>query len=95
MLTELQQQKLDIEREKNHLKAKELDIKENTERTKLALTNKEMNLQNQLKVEEIADRRKAANNDPIVIKDKQPLPVLSNISSSNSNISTGLVKNFD
>ena len=95
MSTELQQQKLDIEREKNHLKAKELDIKENTERTKLALTNKEMNLQNQLKVEEIADRRKAANNDPIVIKDKQPLPVLSNISSSNSNISTGLVKNFD
>lgn len=92
---EIQRQKLEIEREKNRLKARELDIKANAEKAKLELTDKEMNLQNKLKTEEISDRRKAANAEPVIIKDKQPLPVPSGMPKINTNIPTGLVKSFD
>ncbi len=92
---EIQQQKLEIEREKNRLKARELDIKANAEKAKLELTDKEMNLQNKLKTEEISDRRKASNTEPVIIKDKQPLPVSSEMPKINTNIPTGLVKSFD
>lgn len=92
---EIQRQKLEIEREKNRLKARELDIKANAEKAKLELTDKEMNLQNKLKTEEISDRRKAANAEPVIIKDKQPLPVPSGMPKISTNIPTGLVKSFD
>ncbi|MBQ8661890.1 MAG: hypothetical protein IJ482_06170 [Alphaproteobacteria bacterium] len=92
---EIQRQKLEIEREKNRLKARELDIKANAEKAKLELTDKEMNLQNKLKTEEISDRRKAANAEPVIIKDKQPLPVPAQMPKLNTNIPTGLVKSFD
>lgn len=92
---EIQRQKLEIEREKNRLKAHELDIKANAEKAKLELTDKEMNLQNKLKTEEISDRRKAANAEPVIIKDKQPLPVPSGMPKISTNIPTGLVKSFD
>lgn len=92
---EIQEQKLEIEREKNRLKSRELDIKANAEKAKLELTDKEMNLQNKLKSEEISDRRKAANTEPVIIKDKQPLPVPEKMPKLNTNIPTGLVKSFD
>lgn len=92
---EIQEQKLEIEREKNRLKSRELDIKANAEKAKLELTDKEMNLQNKLKSEEISDRRKAANTEPVIIKDKQPLPVPAKMPKLNTNIPTGLVKSFD
>ena len=92
---EIQRQKLEIEREKNRLKARELDIKANAEKAKLELMDKEMNLQNKLKTEEISDRRKAANAEPVIIKDKQPLPVPAQMPKLNTNIPTGLVKSFD
>lgn len=90
---EIQEQKLEIEREKNRLKSRELDIKSEIEKAKLKLTDKEMNLQNKLKSEEISDRRKEVNKEPIIIKDKQPLPVKT--PKLNTNISTGLVRSFD
>lgn len=90
---EIQEQKLEIEREKNRLKSRELDIKSEIEKAKLKLTDKEMNLQNRLKSEEISDRRKEVNKEPIIIKDKQPLPV--KMPKLNTNISTGLVRSFD
>ncbi len=90
---EIQEQKLEIEREKNRLKSRELDIKSEIEKAKLKLTDKEMNLQNKLKSEEISDRRKEVNKEPIIIKDKQPLPV--KMPKLNTNISTGLVRSFD
>ncbi|MBQ7284869.1 MAG: hypothetical protein IJW72_01265 [Alphaproteobacteria bacterium] len=90
---EIQEQKLEIEREKNRLKSRELDIKSEIENAKLKLTDKEMNLQNKLKSEEISDRRKEVNKEPIIIKDKQPLPV--KMPKLNTNISTGLVRSFD
>ena len=87
---EIEHQKLEIERDKNRLKARELEIKANAEKAKLELTNKEMNLQTKLKTEEISDRRKATVAAPVVITDKQPFPV-----KTNTNITTGLVKGFD
>ena len=90
---EIQEQKLEIEREKNRLKSRELDIKSEIENAKLKLTDKEMNLQNKLKSEEISDRRKEVNKEPIIIKDKQSLPVKT--PKLNTNISTGLVRSFD
>lgn len=90
---EIQEQKLEIEREKNRLKSRELDIKSEIEKAKLKLTDKEMNLQNKLKSEEISDRRKEVNKEPIIIKDKQPLPI--KMPKLNTNISTGLVRSFD
>lgn len=55
------QKDFEIDKEKNALKARELDIKENSERTKLELINKEMDLQAVLKKKEIENKDPHAN----------------------------------
>ncbi len=91
---EIEQEKLAIEKEKNQLKARELDIKEKSEEAKVLLTEQEMKLQTGLKVQQLADERKKLvdNAEPVVIHDKQPLPVVPK--TVDANISTGFVKGF-
>ena len=50
-----------MEREKNQLKSRELDIKEFSEKAKVEQTDKEMKLQSGFKIQEIADERKKTN----------------------------------
>ncbi len=70
-----------LEREKNDLKAKELQLKEQAEQNKLYLTNKEMEMQAQLKAAQI---------------DKTPDKNTSSVSFGDNagNISSGFVKEF-
>ena len=89
---ELEQEKIMIEKEKNALKAKELEIKAHNEEAKNALTAQEMKFQAGLKIQQLADERKKYNRNPVVIHDKQPIPPRKN--DINTNISTGLVKGF-
>ena len=89
---ELEQEKIMIEKEKNALKAKELEIKAHNEEAKNALTAQEMKFQAGLKIQQLADERKKYNRNPVVIHDKQPTPPRKN--DINTNISTGLVKGF-
>lgn len=89
---ELEQEKIALEQEKNRLKARELDIKEKSEGAKLLLTEQEMKLQTGLKVQQLADERKKLNSDPVVIHDRQPMPVPTR--KVDTNITTGLVKKF-
>ncbi|MBE6445647.1 MAG: hypothetical protein E7019_06355 [Alphaproteobacteria bacterium] len=91
---EMQQQQLNIEKEKNQLKARELDIKEKAEENKANLTMQEMNFQAGLKLQQLADERKkqAKGLDPVVIKEAKPIPV--EPKKINTNISTGKVKGF-
>ena len=89
---ELEQEKIALEQEKNRLKSRELDIKEKNEDAKLSLTEREMGLQAGLKVQQLADERKKLNSDPVVIHDRQPLPVPAR--KVDTNITTGLVKKF-
>ena len=91
---QIEQDKLAIEREKNQLKSRELDIKAKSEEAKLRLTEQEMRLQSGLKVQQLSDERKkqADKSDPVVIHEKEPLPVPSK--KVDTNISTGLVKGF-
>lgn len=91
---QIERDKLAIEKEKNQLKARELDIKEKSENAKVLLTDQEMKLQNSLKIQQLADERKKIvnNREPVVIHDKQPVPVTPK--KVDANISTGLVKGF-
>lgn len=70
-----------LEREKNDLKAKELQLKEQAEQNKLYLTNKEMEMQAQLK---------AAQIDKTPDKNTFSVPFGDNA----GNISSGFVKEF-
>ena len=70
-----------LEREKNDLKAKELQLKEQAEQNKLYLTNKEMEMQARLK---------AAQIDKTPDKNTSSVPLGDNI----GNISSGFVKEF-
>lgn len=91
---QIEQEKLAIEKEKNQLKSRELDIKAKAEDAKQVLTAQEMKLQTGLKMQQIADERKklADVKQPVVIHDKQPLPVAPK--KVDTNIATGLVKRF-
>ena len=70
-----------LEREKNDLKAKELQLKEQAEQNKLYLTNKEMEMQARLK---------AAQIDKTPDKNTSSVPLGDNA----GNISSGFVKEF-
>ena len=90
---QLEQQKLNIEQEKNLLKSRELDIKEAVETAKTNLTAQEMKLQNSLKIQQLADeRKKLSQSSPVVVHDKQPIPVTPK--KVDTNIATGMVKGF-
>ena len=91
---QIKQARVEVEKEKNRLRNRELDIKERNESAKLQLTEKEMNLQTGLKVQQLADERKrqSGNSAPVVITDKQPVPIAPK--KIDTNITTGLVKGF-
>ena len=89
---QMEQERLMIEKEKNQLKSKELEIKSQNEQAKNALTAQEMKFQAGLKIQQLADERKKYNQSPVIIHDKQPIPVKEG--KVNTNIATGLVKGF-
>ena len=95
---QLAQEKLNLEREKNQLKSRELDIKEFSEKAKVEQTDKEMKLQSGFKIQEIADERKKTNaivgeRKPVVITQKVPLPLRPK--KVDNNVTTGYVKAFE
>jgi hypothetical protein len=89
---QMEQERLMIEKEKNQLKSKELEIKSQNEQAKNALTAQEMKFQAGLKIQQLADERKKYNQSPVIIHDKQPIPVKEG--KVNTNIATGLIKGF-
>ena len=71
-----------LEQEKNNLKARELQLKEQIEQNKLYLTNKEMEMQAQLKAAQI-DKTPDKNTSLAPFNDNNA-----------GNISSGFVKEF-